>query len=53
MLMAATGFVVFDYYETGEEGKDTGDVQDSMDDCAGAFLAGGVGGLEDEDGLGG
>lgn len=40
-------FVVFDDDEAGEEGEDGGAVEDGVDVCAGAFLGGGVGGLED------
>lgn len=45
--------IVFDDDEGGNEGKNGGQVQDAVDVGALLFLFGGVGGLEEEDGLGG
>lgn len=46
-------FVVLDDDEPGEEGEERGAVEEGVDECALFLLGGGVGGLEDEDGLGG
>ncbi len=46
-MRAVAEFVVFDDDEAGEEGEDGGAVEDGVDVCSGAFLGGGVGGLED------
>lgn len=45
-------FVVLDDDEGGEKGEDGGGVEDGVDVGSCAFLGGGVGGLEEEDGLG-
>lgn len=44
--------VVFDDDEAGEEREHGGAVEDGVDVCAGAFLGGGVGRLQDQDRLG-
>ena len=46
------GLVVEDYDEAGQEGEDGHEVEGEVDGCSGALVGGGVGGLEDEDGLG-
>lgn len=49
-VLAAVGdFVVFDYYEAGDEGEDAGAVEDGVNGGALLFLFGGVGWLQDED----
>lgn len=51
-VRAAVGdFVVFDDDEGGEEREDGGGVEGGVDVGALGFLLGGVGGLEEEDGL--
>lgn len=49
---AVSDLVVFDDNEGGNESEDGGQIEDSMDVGALLFLLGGVGGLEEEDGLG-
>ena len=52
MLAAVRDLVVFDYHKPCDEGEDGSDVQDGMDVRALFLLFGGVGWLEEEDGLG-
>lgn len=46
-----TGFVVIDDNESGEESEKGCSVQNSVDVGAELLLVGGVGGLDDQDGL--
>ncbi len=53
MRPAVGDFVVFDDDEGGEESEGGSGVEDGVDVGAEVFLRGGVGGLQEEDGLGG
>ena len=53
MVGTVVKFVVFDYYQAGDEGEECCAVQEGVDGCALVFLLRGVGWLEDKDCLGG
>jgi len=53
VFVAGARFVHLDDYEAGGEGGGAEDVEKEVGEGAGAFLGGGVGGLEDEGGLDG
>lgn len=47
VLMAGSRLVDLDDDQAGEQGRETDEVEEEVDGCAGAFLLGGVRRLED------
>jgi hypothetical protein len=52
VFVSRSSFVNLNDNEPSEEGRDCNEVDEEVGYCAGAFLRGGMGGLENEGGLG-